>query len=175
MTDKIHVTSNATTVWDIYDYAQMNNTAEQPGGAPSGSNFIQNGKNDDGESQEYNLGAPATSGYVSVAKMWMYAYVGVSTVQSDWPVNIKLGGSWQTAKSLNSFSVSTGYTWTSASWTGLNISTTGLNAVIRVQCAPAIDKDEFITIRAMYLELTIGAGGDTTNRKRRGLLLRFLE
>lgn len=151
-TETRHIISNVNALWSTNAYTNLDNTVESPS-TPSAVGITAN-DGDDNEDQQYNLAQPTFSGYkfVTAIKIWAYP-----TVLDDSPIiRVKINGI--VYGEFNLFNINT---WTSNTVSGLWIASDFSGGWVMSALSPTLDKDESITIKAMYTELTVVAG--TTN------------
>lgn len=180
-TETLRPSSNITAGWSVNGYTLINETVTQPTApSTSGGTYLYANKHDDGEEDQYGFTAPATSGTMSNATLWVYG--GMYTLTGGLPhtartIRIRLNGSWTSyANWAGSYSVdgspALSPNWSSYSWT-VSGNAIGSAPAVGFKNAATVGLGEDWYIYAVYLILTTSAGVSGPLRRRRALLTRF--
>lgn len=179
-TELLRPSSNITTGWSASGYTKINDSVTQPT-APSTSagTFIQTNKNDDGEEDQYGFTAPATSGTLTNATLWVYGwmYTWSSNPYTTRQVRIRLNGSWTSYANWSGAhavdgSPSISPDWSSYSWT-VSGNAIGSAPAVGFKNAATVGIGEDWYIYAAYLILTTSGGVSGSLRRKRTLLTYF--
>ena len=168
-------------------YDNINDAVTQPTSpsniarADAGGGYgVTHNKNDDSEVAQFGFTAPATAGTMTGVDLWIFGEatrVYPSDSPKVWKFRVRLNGTWSSYQDYSGNNTPLDGSSENPSWTSYHWSMSGaaIGSAPAFGClVPSVDNGEQIYIYCAYLVITT-SGTDILNRKRRGILLRFLE
>ncbi len=139
--------ANINTLWSAFEFTSIDDGVRDPT-VPS-LDIVRANQNDDDELQEWGMENPVET-YSEITTIEIKHYAELEDGTSDGDINLRVGGSLQTAQAMN---LVTSLAWRSNTFTG-NFSQSDVDSLQVIVDSNTRDKDENLRIHALYAEIT---------------------